>query len=1399
MIFNFKSVLSDVRDNGAASISSERSICESLFNNNIKLGADFAYNDGVNMPSMIENQKQSYLNFLHGIGSLFENYFPISNHNGTIKLEFLDYMIEKSKMTEDICIDYSITLSVILKVKFRLTISDEVVDENGKTNLIVKEVKEQWIFFADIPFMSDDSSFLINGSEYVVISQMHRSPGVFFDHDDGKGHSNGKYLYFASLIPARGSWLDLEFDAKDVIYFRIDKKRKIPASTLLRACDMSKKEILDNFYKEFSCNINYKPGLFGENESNDYVVLNFNESIFTDIKLNFDLFDLKNTSEPIFQVGMRFDKRQMRKAKELLDESGNAKFLVKIDKINGMALSRDIHAGDVKIASCGDAVTYEILNRCKSLGVEELHFYLIDYYQYNPYILDTVRIDKNTSTERALIEICRIFRGSDTNIDYGVASDIFKNIFFVPEKYDLSTVGRIKLNNRLNIDKNNESLVLSKEDILSIIKELIRVKDGFSEIDDIDHLSNRRVRSIGELVENQIKSALMKLVKNAVDKISSSEIEDLTPYDLVYSKFVSSAIREFFTLSQFSQFMDQTNPLSEIAHKRRISALGIGGLNRDRAGFEVRDVHFTHYGRICPIETPEGANIGLINSLAVYSKIDDHGFIRTPYRRVINGVVTDKVDYLVASDEFGKNIAEVNSSIDKDGKLIGEKVNCRRYGEFVAVSPEEVDYIDISSKQIVSVATSLIPFLDNDEAGRALMGANMQRQAVPLIRPRPPIVGTGMEAQVAFNSGAALIAKRDGVIKYVDAKTIVVQYDDGNDEEDTILEKIEVFHLKKNRKSNFNTCINQMPIVKLGQRVRAGQMISEGFATKDGRLALGDNILIAFLSWNGYNFEDSIIVSERIIQEDIFTSVHLEEFECVVRDTRLGEERITRDVPNVSEDVLMKLDENGLIAIGTEIRPGDILVGKVMPKGDVSTTPEEKLLRAVFGESTIDVADASLYVPPGVTGVVADIKILSRRGLQKDYVSTMNDRRVIDSILNEMATMKSILSDQFRDDLLSVHEGVKIKSVSKNYEDLIGEKLSKEVLVRISNESLESIVLEKGKIEDLKRDYSSALSRVEKKYMDMIDDVTEVFGVELAHGVLKIVKVIIATKSKLQPGDKMSGRHGNKGVVSTVVPIADMPYMEDGTPIDIVLSPLGIPSRMNIGQVLEVHLGFAVFMLNRKIKDIIKKKGEAWIEKAKNLLCQIYNRQPEIVSQIVSMNEAELIEFGSMLDKRITGVSIPVFSNTKDEEISDLLKLADCDVSGQCDLYDGISGEKIHRKVTVGVMYLLKLHHLVDNKIHARSIGPYSLVTQQPLGGRSHFGGQRFGEMECWALQAYGAAYTLQEMLTVKSDDVMGRVAMYDAIIRGENVTNYGIPESFNVIVKELMALCINVEFVDNK
>jgi DNA-directed RNA polymerase subunit beta len=1397
MTFTFNSVLFDMRESGLECLDNEYMACDSLFSD-IRLGADFAYNDGVKLSSMIENQKQSYMNFLHGLGSLFENYFPISNHNGTIKLEFLDYMIEKSKMTEDICIDYSITLSVILKVKLRLTISGGVTGDDGKVNLIVKEVKDQWIFFADIPLMSDDSSFLINGCKYVVISQMHRSPGVFFDHDDGKNHSNGKFLYSASLIPSRGSWLDLEFDAKDVIYFRVDKKRKIPVPTLLRACGLSKKEILDSFYKEFSCNLNYKSGLFGESEANDYVILNFNEEIFSETKLNFDFHDLKKPENILFSTGLRFDKRQIRKVKEYLNEDGNGQFLVKIDKINGMALSRDVYAGEIKIASCGDAVTYEILNRCKSMGIYDLHFYLIDYYQYNPYILDSVRIDKNTSTERALIEICRIFRGSDTNIDYGVASDIFKNIFFVPEKYDLSIVGRIKLNDKLGFDKKNESTVLSLEDILGIIKELIRVKDGFSNIDDIDHLSNRRVRSIGELVENQMKSALVKLVKNAVDKISSSEIEDLTPYDLVYSKFVSSAIREFFTLSQFSQFMDQTNPLSEIAHKRRISALGIGGLNRDRAGFEVRDVHFTHYGRICPIETPEGANIGLINSLAVFSKIDEHGFIRTPYRRVKNGVVTGEVDYLIASDEFEKNIAEINSHMDENGRLTGEKINCRCYGEFVAVSPEEVDYIDISSKQLVSVATSMIPFLDNDEAGRALMGANMQRQAVPLLRPRPPIVGTGMEGVTAFNSGAALIAKRDGVVQYVDAKTIIIQYDDG-EEDDTVLEKIEVFHLKKNRKSNFNTCINQTPIVKLGQRVSKGQMISEGFATKDGKLSLGDNILIAFLSWNGYNFEDSIIVSERIIQEDIFTSVHLEEFECVVRDTRLGEERITRDIQNVSEDVLIKLDENGLIAIGTEIRPGDILVGKVMPKVDVSTTPEEKLLRAVFGESTIDVADASLYVPPGITGVVADIKILSRRGLQKDYISTMNDRKVIDSILAEMATMKAILAKNFRSALLASHDGIKIKSINKSYESLSGQKLTKQLLDEIKDEDLQSITLDKVKIDDMKRDFASALARVEKKYMGMIDDVTEVFGVELAHGVLKIVKVIIATKSTLQPGDKMSGRHGNKGVVSIVSPIEDMPYLEDGTPIDIVLSPLGIPSRMNIGQVLEVHLGLAIFMLNRKLKELIKKKGDEWIEKTKNLMRQIYHRQPQIVAQIDSMTENELIEFGLALDKKVSSVSVPVFSNTKDEEISDLLKLADCDVSGQCDLYDGISGEKIHRKVTVGVMYLLKLHHLVDNKIHARSIGPYSLVTQQPLGGRSHFGGQRFGEMECWALQAYGAAYTLQEMLTVKSDDVMGRVAMYDAIIKGENITNYGIPESFNVIVKELMALCINVEFVDNK
>ena len=1372
----------------------------SILDNKVRLGHEFAYDDGVELLGMIDDQKKSFKALLDGFIGTFKSFPPITNHSGTACLEFIDCMIENQKTDSSICAMYSMTLAANIKVKCRLTIYNQIknqIEIDGKVeekiDLVVKEVREQWILFAEIPLMNDYGTFLINGCEYVVISQMHRSPGVFFDHDDGKNHSNGKYLYSASLIPSRGSWLDLEFDGKDVIYFRVDKKRKIPLPTLLMACGLTKIDILNTFYKEFTCSINYNDMFFGESDESQYIILHFDEKVFIDSKLNFDLYD-KNLNL-ILPIGARLDKRNMRKIKELLDSNGKAEFIIKVNKIVNFAFSRDIYSGETKIASYGDLATYEILNKCKSRSIDDIHLLLIDYYLYNPYILDSIKADKNNTKEASLVEICRIFRGSDSNIDIGVATDIFQNVFFIPEKYDLSIVGRVKLNSRLGLDSQEKSLTLTTNDIIAIIKELIRVKDGFSDVDDIDHLSNRRVRFVGELVENQIKMSMSKLVKNAVDKMSSSDLEGLMPYDLVYSKFVSSAIREFFTLSQFSQFMDQTNPLSEVTHKRRISALGVGGLNRDRAGFEVRDVHYTHYGRICPIETPEGANIGLINSLAVYSKIDEDGFIRTPYRKVINGVITDDIEYLGAFEEIGKNIAEISSAMDENRLLTDKKVSCRRYGDFVSVSPEEVDYIDVSSKQTVSVAASLIPFLDNDDANRALMGANMQRQAVPLLRPKPPIVGTGMEDAVAYNSGVAMFAKRDGTVKFVDASSIIIEYDEADEDN---LDRLEIINLKKFRKSNYNTCINQIPIVKLDQRVKKNQVLSEGFGTSNGSLALGDNILIAFLSWHGYNFEDSIIVSQRIIQQDVFTSVHLEEFECVVRDTRVGEEQITRDIPNVSEDLLVKLDENGLILIGTEVKPGDILVGKVMPKGDTASIPEEKLLRAVFGESVIDVVDASLYLPPGVTGVVSDIKILSRVGLEKDYVTTMNDRKVIDSLLREMTTVRSILNKNYIKVLLEKVSDCKIKTSSKKHYALVGSLINENILNELESNDLISLVFEKKdkEIEELRSQFSAAIARMEKKYTDAINDVTEGFGVNLPHGVLKVVKVMIAVKSKLQPGDKMSGRHGNKGVVSIVSPVEDMPYMADGTPIDIILSPLGIPSRMNIGQILEVHLGMAVFLINRKVLDLIKKKKDGWVDQCKSLLCSVYHRQQNIVDQIHLMNEDDLIEMANNLNDKVLSVNVPVFSGQKDHEIAELLRLGGCEESGQCELYDGITGDKLHRKVTVGVMYILKLHHLVDNKIHARSIGPYSLVTQQPLGGRSHFGGQRFGEMECWALQAYGAAYTLQEMLTVKSDDVIGRVAAYDSIVRGNNVTGSGIPESFNVIVKELMALGLNMDFI---
>jgi DNA-directed RNA polymerase subunit beta len=1365
----------------------------SLLEKRIEFGKSFdSISDSEILPDMIENQLKSFKSFLDDIPRIFKDYFPVVNANQTAKLEFIDHIIEEPKVGMDVCYDYSITYSIGLKIKIRLTLYDKINNTNGTVTLTTRDVKEQWIFLTEIPLMTEYSKFIINGCDHVVISQMHRSPGIFFDHDDGKNYSNDKFLYSASLIPYRGSWLDFEFDARDLIYFRIDKKRKMPVTSLLRACGFETKFIFDSFYKSFKCDL--------RTFDQEYIKIFFSEEVFLNSRLPFDLIDT-STLETLIHSGTKITKSQIKKMSDKIDSNGEIIFFIKKDVLFGLFSSSDLIINDEKVLSCGETINSKVFELLRESDSSTLNFYLIDHFLYSSYIIDTFAADKNLTKESVLVEICRIARDSDANLDPQIAQDIFNNIFFSHQKYDLSEVGRIKLNSRIGSKFPKEETILHPEDIFAVIKELIRVKDGISEIDDIDNLSNRRVRLIGELVENQMKIGLAKLAKNAFDKMSSSAVYDLGPYDLIYSKFVSTTIREFFTLSQFSQFMDQTNPLSEITHKRRISALGVGGLNRERAGFEVRDVHFTHYGRICPIETPEGANIGLINSLSVYGKIDKYGFIRTPYRKVVNGVITGEIQYLAANEEIGKNIAEINSIIDENKKLIGPKVNCRQYGEYVEVSPEEVDYIDVSSKQIVSVATSLIPFLENDDANRALMGANMQRQAVPLMRPNAPIVGTGMESLVAKDSGIMIIAEADSIVRYVDANVIVLEETHVNEESDGSslikLNSIKTINLKKYKRSNYNTSINQKPLVKIGDHVKKGQVIADGFGSKRGELALGDNILIAFLSWNGYNFEDSIIVSERLIMNDVFTSTHLDELECAARDTKFGPEIITKDIPHTNEMTTRKLDENGYVRVGSVVVPGDVLVGKVMPKVDNTMIPEEKLLRAVFGEGATDVSDTSLYLPPGVTGVVIGVKVFSRRGMEKDSAVTMSNRKLVDSYLKEMNILNEVLAKNYRDALLDNFPRAIIKNASKKFYNFIESPISFEILIKMNHTELSELVLDKS-VTKFKNEFIANLTRIEERYLRYIKNLADGYGIDLPHGVLKIVKVLIATQLKLQPGDKMSGRHGNKGVVSVIAPVEDMPFMEDGTPIDIILSPLGIPSRMNIGQVLEVHLGLALFSINRLIQENLSKKPEDWVQTVKNLLTNVYHRDKNFVDQINQMNEEELQELAGVLNQKALSASVPVFSNVKDDEISNLLKLAGHDETGQVTLFDGKTGKRIQRRVTVGVMYLLKLHHLVDNKIHARSIGPYSLVTQQPLGGRSHFGGQRFGEMECWALQAYGAAYTLQEMLTVKSDDVIGRVMTYDSIIKGENIKECGIPESFNVIVKELLALCINVDFLDS-
>jgi DNA-directed RNA polymerase subunit beta len=1335
------------------------------------------------MPNLIEVQRISYEQFLQmnvpaderqdvGLQAVFKSVFPISDFSETASLEFVTYQFELPKYDVEECQQRGMTFAAPFKVTLRLIVFEVDPDTEAKS---VLDIKEQDVYMGDMPLMTDNGTFVVNGTERVIVSQMHRSPGVFFDHDKGKTHSSGKFLFAARVIPYRGSWLDFEFDAKDIVYVRIDRRRKLPVTTLLYALGMNGEEILDHFFKM----IVYKRDKKGWRTK-------FDRDRMSGVRVSHDLVNAK-TGTVVVEAGSKVTPRAIKK----LTSSGLKELLVQGEELVGSYVGLDIideKTGEI-LVEAGDELTEETVQQLEEQGIGELPVLDVDNVTVGAYIRNTMAIDKNSAQESALIDIYRVMRpGEPPTVE--TAQALFGSLFFDSERYDLSAVGRVKLNARLGLEAEDTVRVLRPEDILAVIKTLVELKDGRGEIDDIDHLGNRRVRSVGELMENQYRIGLLRMERAIRERMSSVEIDTVMPHDLINAKPAAAAVREFFGSSQLSQFMDQTNPLSEITHKRRLSALGPGGLTRERAGFEVRDVHPTHYGRICPIETPEGPNIGLINSLATYARVNQYGFIESPYRKVVNGKVSDEVIYLSAMEEGKYTIAQANAELDKRGRFVADLVSCRKAGDFVMVQPEAIDYIDVSPKQLVSVAAALIPFLENDDANRALMGSNMQRQAVPLIQTEAPLVGTGMEEVVARDSGVTIIARRTGVVEQVDATRIVVR---ATEETDLSASGVDIHNLLKFQRSNQNTCINQRPLVTVGDEVLAGDIIADGPSTDLGELALGRNVLVAFMPWGGYNFEDSILISERIVRDDIFTSIHIEEFEVMARDTKLGQEEITRDIPNVGEEGLRNLDEAGIVYIGAEVQPNDILVGKITPKGESPMTPEEKLLRAIFGEKASDVRDTSLRVPPGVSGTVVEVRVFSRRGVDKDQRALAIERDEIERLAKDQDDERAILERNIYARLKDLLTGKLAVSGPKGLKN--GGKVTEAALSELTQGQWWQIALKNesamADIERLKTQFDEANARLQARFENKVEKLQR--GDELPPGVLKMVKVFVAVKRKLQPGDKMAGRHGNKGVISKIVPVEDMPYLEDGTQVDIVLNPLGVPSRMNVGQILETHLGWASAGLGRQIGEIVDKiKRGGKSEELKKTFKGIYS-EADYKGKVVELNDTELIELGGNLSNGVP-VATPVFDGAGEHDIVEMLTDAGVDVSGQVTLSDGRTGEPFDRKVTVGYIYMLKLHHLVDDKIHARSIGPYSLVTQQPLGGKAQFGGQRFGEMEVWALQAYGAAYTLQEMLTVKSDDVAGRTKVYEAIVRGNESFEAGIPESFNVLVKELRSLGLNVE-----
>ena len=1339
--------------------------------------------ESLSIPNLIEVQKNSYKELtenkkdveaylVKGFDRVFKSIFPIEDLNDKASLEYVSYRLEKPKFDVDECIARGLTYSAALKCTLRLVVFDINQEDNTKDIL---SAKEQEVYMGEVPMMTDSGTFITNGVQRVVVNQMHRSPGVFFDHDNGKSHASGKLLFNCRVIPNRGSWLDFEFDVKDLLYFRIDRKKKLLVTTLLQALGYSKEDIVNEFYeKEVLSYDKDKKKWKTKFDPENYKSKNFSEEVI-DAKSN----------KIIIKSGQKTNFLQAKK----LHTDGLKEIFVSSEYLRGKFLHKQLNILDDEF-KIGTELNDTIIEKIIENNVNLITISKTNSINKGPYILLSLLNDKNNNKNDSITEIYKVLRpGEPPTIE--IATQIFNNLFFSSERYDLSDVGRVKMNSRLDLTCSDKITILRNDDIITIVKKMLDLRDGKDDVDDIDHLGNRRVRSVGELVENQARIGVYRMERAIKEKMTTLDVESAMPQDLINAKPLTISLKDFFATSQLSQFMDQTNPLSEITHKRRVSALGPGGLTRERAGFEVRDVHPTHYGRICPIETPEGPNIGLINSLSTYSKINKYGFIESPYKKVTNGVVQDEIQYLSAMEESKYTIAQANSVIDKSGKFKEELVSCRQNLDFILSKPNNIDYIDVSPKQLVSVAASLIPFLENDDANRALMGSNMMRQAVPLLKPEAPLVGTGIESDVALDSGVTIVAKREGIVDKIDGKRIVIK---AKDDKDYSKSGVDIYNLQKFKRSNQNTCINQKPLVRVGDKVKSGDIIADGPSTKIGELALGKNVTVAFMPWQGYNFEDSILISERCVTDDVFTSIHIEEYEVMARDTKLGEEDITRDIPNVNEEALKNLDESGIVYIGAEVKPGDILVGKVTPKGDSASGAEEKLLRSIFGEKAIDVTDTSLKMPSGSGGIVVDVRVFNRHGIEKDERSITIERSEIESVQQDKNVEEEILERSIKQRASQILEGVSILKRVKEINE--GESLTTEKIFNLTiNEIFKLSVQDQNKSEalnKLKEQYDLAKGDILERFEDKVLKIKQ--GDDLLPSVMKMVKVFVAIKRRLRPGDKMSGRHGNKGVVSKIVPVEDMPYQENGKPVDIVLNPLGVPSRMNVGQILETHLGWSCTELGEKIKKLINENNKLAEknEKILSILKTVYGK--EVYEEKISKLSDN--EFKDLCDNIQNGIPIatPVFDGAKEDDVTKMLEISDLPKSGQTFLWDGRTGEKFDRPVTVGTIYMLKLHHLVEDKIHARSTGPYSLVTQQPLGGKAQLGGQRFGEMEVWALEAYGASYTLQEILTVKSDDVAGRVKVYETIVKGEENFESGIPESFNVLVKEIKSLALNVE-----